>query len=451
MHTHKTTTRLQDLRLMHTEEVHEYYYVDFRPHQLQRCRGCITFACNSGSTSTIPCTATLSPGCSDSTSTLSCTATTRRPDCTGSTAPMSCIRTRRLAARLLIGRSHWLSQCVRSLRLTTRLLAVRIAPALLRLCRASGRGISRLDFSSVGRTSLAFSRRDYSPSGLHRLYYAYTVHPDAPSRSSTSHRSVALALTVHPLRLAARLLAVRIAPALLRLCRASGRAVSMLNFSSIGRIGSRGVPGHSVVRHDYPSRGRNGYTSARHAACRRLLRLCRAAGCLGTSRGSSRSSLSTTSTTPRVRVPRHVERLVTQLVAPLVVDYFAYAVRSGASACCAARRTACHRLLHLRRTSACLGTSHSSSRRLSSTTSPTPRVRVPLHVARLVMWLVVDYFDYAARPSASARRVAHHAACRQLLRLRRAPGCLGTSHGSSRSSLSTTSTTPRVRVHCHVA
>jgi hypothetical protein len=27
-----------------------------------------------------------------------------------------------------------------------------------------------------------------------------------------------------------------------------------------------------------------------------------------------------------------------------------------------------------------------------------PRVRVPRHVARLVKRLVVDYFDYAARP-----------------------------------------------------
>jgi hypothetical protein len=49
---------------------------------------------------------------------------------------------------------------------------------------------------------------------------------------------------------------------------------------------------------------------------------------------------------PRVRVPRHVTRLITRLVAPLVVDY-------------------------------------SASRRL-----------------------VVDYFAYAARPSTSARRAA---------------------------------------------
>jgi hypothetical protein len=157
-------------------------------------------------------------------------------------------------------------------------------------------------------------------------------------------------------------------------------------------------------------------------------------------------------------VPRHVARLVTRLV----VYYFTYAARPVASA----RRAACrvthrrllrltqarHRILRLRRAFGCLGTSRSSSRgsssttspraSSSSTTSPTPRVRVPRHIARLVTWLVVDYFTYAARPVASA----HHTACRvthrrllrlaqarhRLLRLRRASGCLGTSHGSSR-------------------
>jgi hypothetical protein len=74
-------------------------------------------------------------------------------------------------------------------------------------------------------------------------------------------------------------------------------------------------------------------------------------------------------------VPRHIARLVTRLVAPLVVDYS------------------------------------------SSTTSSSPRVRVPRHVARLVTRfvapldvdysrLVVDYFAPAARPGASARRAA---------------------------------------------
>jgi hypothetical protein len=136
--------------------------------------------------------------------------------------------------------------------------------------------------------------------------------------------------------------------------------------------------------------------------------------------------------------------IVTRLVAPLVVDYFTYAERPGASARHAARRATRRRLLRLRRTSGCLdtsrGSSRGSSRRSSSTTSPTPSVRVPRHLARLVTRLVaplvVDYFAYAACPGASARRAARHAvrltARRRLLRLRRASGCLGTSRGSSR-------------------
>jgi hypothetical protein len=117
------------------------------------------------------------------------------------------------------------------------------------------------------------------------------------------------------------------------------------------------------------------------------------------------------------------------------------------------------------------GSSRGSSRRSSSTTLPTPQVRVPRHIARLITRLVIDYFTYAARPVASARRAAcrvtHHrllhlaqARCR-LLRLRRASGCLGTSRGSScgsssttsprAGSSSTTSPTLRVRVPRHIA
>jgi hypothetical protein len=260
-------------------------------------------------------------------------------------------------------------------------------------------------------------------------------------------------------------------------------------------------------------------TSTCLPAAAALPQLRRACGCLGTSRRSSSTtppragSSSTTSTPPRVRVPRHVARLVTWLVAPLVVDYsasrrlivdyFASAARPGASACRAARhaarRAARHRLLRLvrarrrllrlRRASGCLSTSLGSSRRSSSTTPPhagsssttppTPHVRVPRLVARLVTRLVaplvvdystshrliVDYFASAARPGASARRAARHAdrrvahrrllrlaqARRRLLRLRRASGCLGSSRGSLRHSSSTTSPTPRVQVPRHVA
>jgi hypothetical protein len=204
---------------------------------------------------------------------------------------------------------------------------------------------------------------------------------------------------------------------------------------------------------DYFTYAARPVASARHAALRvthrrllrlaqarrLLLRLHRASGCLGTSRDSSRGSSSTTSPSPRVRVPRHI--------AWLVIDYFDYASRPVASARRVARRTARRRLLRLRRVSGCLGTSRGSSCGLSSTTSPPPCVRVPRQVARLV----VDYFDYAARPVASAQHAARRAAHRRLLRLRHASGCLGTSRGSSRNSSSTTLNTPCVRLLPHVA
>jgi hypothetical protein len=172
-------------------------------------------------------------------------ATTCHLDCTGSTTHMPCIRTRRLDAPLLVGRSHWLSLCARSLHLVA-----------------------------------------------HRLYCAYVVHPDAPSRRSTSRRSVALALAVCPV---------------IPLC----------------------------------------VMTTCLAAAMDILCLHRVTMCLGTSRSSS----STTSPTPRVRVPRHVTWLVTWLVVNyftsrrLVVDYFAYAARPGASTRRAARHVAHRRLL----------------------------------------------------------------------------------------------------------
>jgi hypothetical protein len=147
-------------------------------------------------------------------------------------------------------------------------------------------------------------------------------------------------------------------------------------------------------------------------------------------------SSSTTSPTPRVRVPQHVARLV----ARLVVDNFA------------SRRAARHRQLRPRRASGCLGTSCGSS----STTLPTSRVRVPRHVARLVARLGINYFP-ARRATTSPTprvRVPRHverlvvdyfAACRmarrrlvrvtqarrRLLHPHRASECLGTSRGSS--------------------
>jgi hypothetical protein len=83
-------------------------------------------------------------------------------------------------------------------------------------------------------------------------------------------------------------------------------------------------------------------------------------------------------------VPRHVARLVTWLVAPLVVDY-------------------------------------STSRRLVIDYSASRRLVVDNSASRR---LVVDYFTSAARPGASARRAARHAARRaahrRLLRLAQA-------------------------------
>jgi hypothetical protein len=103
---------------------------------------------------------------------------------------------------------------------------------------------------------------------------------------------------------------------------------------------------------------------------------------------------------PRVRVPRHVSRLV----ARIVFEYFADAARPGASARRATCRAARRRLLRPHRVSGCLSTSRGSS----STTSP--------HACRLVVnyftsrRLVVDYFAYAARPGATARHSARRAA-----------------------------------------
>jgi hypothetical protein len=281
-------------------------------------------------------------------------------------------------------------------------------------------------------------------------YFAYAVRPGASARRVTRH--------------AARRRLLRLCRASWCLCtsRGSSRGWSRLVVDYFAYAARPGASVRRATRH-----------AARRAAHRRLLRICRASGCLGTSRGSSRRSSSTTSPTPRVRVPRHVARLV--------VDYFGYAARPGASthrtACITARR----RLLRVRRASGCLGTSCGSSRGSSSTTSTTPRVRVPRHVTRLVVWLiidyfasrrlVVDYFTYAARPVASARRTACRVTHRRLLllaqarrrlfRLHRASGCLGTSHGSSHSSSlttspragssSNTSPMPRVRFLRHVA
>jgi hypothetical protein len=223
-------------------------------------------------------------------STTVCVATTRPPaaqalrsytvrrdysslGCTGSTATMPCIRTCRLAARLLFVRSHW-------------------------------------------------------------LYCAYVVHPDAPSRCSTYSPPSAVAL--HQPRRASRVLVSRSQ----RLCINHVCVMSACLPVAAAPHQLRGAPRVLVSRshwlyfsnamcREYSSLRHTGSTSTTprvRAACRRLIRLCRATGCLGSLRGSS----STTSPMPCDRVPRLLMRLI--------VDYFACAVRPVVSAPHAARR-----------------------------------------------------------------------------------------------------------------
>jgi hypothetical protein len=146
--------------------------------------------------------------------------------------------------------------------------------------------------------------------------------------------------------------------------------------------------------------------STRLPAAAALRQLRRASECLGTSRGSSRGSShlsssttppragssSTTSPPPHVWVPRHVVWLITQLVAPLVVDYAA----------------SCRLVVDYFASATCLGAS-------------------ARHAAR-----------HAVRRAARRRLLRLAQARRRLLRLRRASGCLGTSRGSSHGSSSTT-------------
>jgi hypothetical protein len=136
--------------------------------------------------------------------------------CTGSTAPMTCIRTRRLAARLLVGRSHWLSSCARSLCLTARLrrhlTCCPVAPALRQPCRAPRVLATRLHGLYV---NLAV-RREYLLPGCigsmstlpctaatclrpQRLYIDYVVCLDYLSLSRSGSTSTTPCVRVHRL------------------------------------------------------------------------------------------------------------------------------------------------------------------------------------------------------------------------------------------------------------
>jgi hypothetical protein len=99
----------------------------------------------------------------------------------------------------------------------------------LRLGRASPRLLvlrpHRLYFKYVAR------HRDIV-SQPHRLYINHAMRQVTPSRSSTTRRPVAP-----------------------RICRASGRAVLRLDFSSVGHTGSHRASGHSVSKLYYLSPG----------------------------------------------------------------------------------------------------------------------------------------------------------------------------------------------------
>jgi hypothetical protein len=324
--------------------------------------------------------------------------------------------------RLLLSRSHWLSLCARSLRLPA-------AVALLQLCRASGCLGSSRRSPRVARRRLLHPHHASECLGMSRDssstnspmprvqvprhitqhvaplvvdYFAYTAHLGASARRAA--RRVARCQPFRSRLTSGCLSSSRGSPRiarrrLLRLAQACRRLICLRRAA---RLTARRTARRRLLRLtrlviDYFAYFARSGASACQAACRRLLRLTW-----------------------------------------LVVDYFAYAACPGASA----RRAARRRLIRLCHASRCLGTSRSMLRGSSSTTSPTPRVRVPRHVVRLIVWLVVDYsasrrlvvdyMAYTARPGASARRAARRVAHRQLLRLAQAR-------------------TPRVLVPRHVA
>jgi hypothetical protein len=306
----------------------------------------------------------------------------------------------------------------------------RVRPHRLRQQQRYLNCVVRRDYSSLGRTGststllCAATTRHSAAHALrqpcraprllvtrpHALYVNLVVHHEYSSPLSRLQRSTSTTLCIrvpqHVTRLVMRLVA-QARRRLLCLRRASG-CLGMSRGSLCGSpLTTSTTPRVRLLRHIARIVMQLIAPLVRRLlrlgqARRRLLRLRRASGCLGTSRGLSRDSSrrsssttppragssSTTSPPPRIRVPRHVARLVTWLVMLLVVDY-------------------------------------SASRRSSSTTLPPPRVRVPRHVARLVTRLVapfvVDYFASIARPGASARRTTCHAARRaarhRLLRL----------------------------------
>jgi hypothetical protein len=278
---------------------------------------------------------------------------------------------------------------------------------------------SLADYPSSAATDLLHLRRAFGCLSSSFGSLSTSRHLAARLLVSRSHW---LSLCVWSLHLATRLLVIQIAPTLLHLCRASGRAVSPLDFSSVGCTGSRRASDHCVSRRAYSSPGCTSSTStlSRGSSRRSSSTTPRRAGSSSTTPPPAGSS-STTSPPPRVRVPRHVAaRHAARCAARRRLLRVAQARRQQLCLMQARRRLlrlaqarrqqlylmqARRRLLRLRRASGCLGTlrgsSRGSSHRPSSTTSPPPRVRLPRHVARPVTWLIVDYSvrrDFVLRP-----------------------------------------------------
>jgi hypothetical protein len=140
------------------------------------------------------------------------------------------------AAQLLVGRSHWLSPCARSFRLAARLLHRLYCSYAMHPDAPS----SPLGFSSVGRTCYlcapghSVSRLNYSPLGCTDSVAPMPCIRTRHLRHSTSRQSVALAIVVCPVTPSRSSTTRRpVAPALLCLCRAPRHAVLPLDYSLI--------------------------------------------------------------------------------------------------------------------------------------------------------------------------------------------------------------------------
>jgi hypothetical protein len=168
---------------------------------------------------------------------------------TSSTSTTPSIQVPRLLARLVVDYFDYVVRSGASAPRAARRRLFRLCCATK--CLGSSRGSSsttsvvpcvsywlNLDFSSVGRTATtcAWSLRLMARllvARLHRLYCAYVLHSDAPSRLSTSYRSVALALAVRVVIGSRSSTTCRlVALALLRLCCASESAISLLDNST---------------------------------------------------------------------------------------------------------------------------------------------------------------------------------------------------------------------------